>query len=165
VLAGNLEAAERIFRSGYETLSSLGEKLNLSSLAASLAEVLYLQGRLGEAERLTIVSEEASPPEDVWAHVAWRSARAKVLAQRGTTDEAERIAREAADLAADTDALNMRAHALMSLAQVFAAAGRADEAAAGVDEAVGLYESKGNVAAAKTARGLLKTGLLRTGAA
>ena len=165
LLAGDPEAAERIFRSGYETLSSMGEKLNLSTIAASLAESLYLQGRVGEAERLTVVSEEATSPKDVWSHVAWRLARAKILAKRGELREAERLAREAAELIADTDAVNMRAHALMSLVEVLAAAGRGEEAAESAAEALRLYEAKGNVVSAKKARALLAQGALRTGTA
>jgi tetratricopeptide (TPR) repeat protein len=164
LLAGDLEVAERIFRSGYETLVSLGEKLNLSSIAASLAETLYLQGRQEEAERLAIVSEEATSPDDVWAQVAWRSARSKILARRGDVDEAERLAGEAVELIAPTDALNMRAHALSSLAHVLAAAERAEEAAEHMAEAIRLYEAKGNVAAAAKARAAAAPGALKTGA-
>ncbi len=165
LLAGDPAAAERIFRSGYETLSSMGEKLNLSLIAASLAESVYLQGRDEEAERLTVVSEEATSPEDVWSQVAWRSARAKILAKRGELREAERLAREAAELIAETDALNMRAHALMSLVEVLAAAGRGEEAAESAAEALRLYEAKGNVVSAEKARALVTPGALRTGAA
>ena len=165
LLAGDPAAAERIFRSGYETLSSMGEKVNLSLIAASLAESVYLQGRDEEAERLTVVSEEATSPEDVWSQVAWRSARAKILAKRGELREAERLAREAAELIAETDALNMRAHALMSLVEVLAAAGRGEEAAESAAEALRLYEAKGNVVSAEKARALVTPGALRTGAA
>jgi tetratricopeptide (TPR) repeat protein len=164
LLAGDLAAAERIFRSGYDTLVSLGEKLNLSSIAVSLAETLYLQGREGEAEQLTLVSKEATSSDDVWAQVAWRAARSKILARRGELEEAERLAREAVELIAPTDALNMRAHALGSLAQVVAAAGRTEEAAEHTDEAVRLYETKGNVAAAANVRAVA-AGALKTGAA
>jgi class 3 adenylate cyclase/tetratricopeptide (TPR) repeat protein len=164
LLAGDLKAAERIFRSGYETLVSLGEKLNLSSIAASLAETLYLQGRREESERLTRVSEEATSPDDLWAQVAWRSARSKILARRGEDDEAERLAGEAVELIAPTDALNMRAHALSSLAQVLAAAGRAEGAAERMAEAIRLYEAKGNIAAAGKARAAVATRALKTGA-
>ena len=164
LLAGDLQAAERIFRSGYDTLVSLGEKLNLSSIAVSLAETLYLQGREGEAEQLTLVSKEATSSDDVWAQVAWRAARSKILARRGELEEAERLAREAVELIAPTDALNMRAHALGSLAQVVAAAGRTEEAAEHTDEAVRLYETKGNVAAAANVRAVA-AGALKTGAA
>ena len=165
LLAGDLEAAERIFRSGYETLVSLGEKLNLSSIAVSLAETLYLQGRVEEAEALTVVSEEATSPEDVWAQVAWRSSRAKILAQRGDIDGAERLAREAVELIAETDGLSLRAYALIGLAQVLAAADRTEEAAECRAAGVRLYEAKGNMVAAEQARAALAPGEIKTGAA
>ena len=155
LLAGDLEAGERIFRSAYETLSSLGEKLNLSSIAASLAETLYLRGRDEEAEQLTQVSEEATSPEDVWAHAAWRSTRAKILARHGRLEEAERLAREAVELIAETDALNLRAQTLFSLAEVLTAADRAEEAAERAGDAVRLYEAKGNVVMAERVRARL----------
>jgi ATP/maltotriose-dependent transcriptional regulator MalT len=163
-LAGDLQAAERIFRSGYETLVSLGEKLNLSSIAVSLAETLYLEGRIEEAEELTVVSEEATSADDVWAQVAWRSARAKILAQRGELANAERLAREAVDLIAGSDVLNMRAHALISLAQVLEAADKAEDAAGYAAEGVRLYEAKGNLVAAEKARAAVAPAL-KTGAA
>jgi class 3 adenylate cyclase/tetratricopeptide (TPR) repeat protein len=165
MLAGDLEAAEQIFRSGYETLVSLGEKLNLSSIAISLAEALYLQGRAEEAEQLTVVGEEASSHEDVWAQVAWRSARAKILAQRGVIADAERLAQEAVELIAEKDVLNMRGQALISLAEVLLAGDRPEEASEYAAEGFRLYEAKGNVVAAEKARGLVASGALRTGAA
>jgi class 3 adenylate cyclase/tetratricopeptide (TPR) repeat protein len=163
LLAGEPEAAERIFRSGFETLSSLGEKLNLSTIAASLAESLYLQGRDEEAEHLTVVSEEATSPDDVWAQVTWRSARARVLARRGELRQAESLARKAVALISETDALNMRAHALSSLAEILAASGRREEAAKSTAEALRLYEAKGNVVSASKARATLSAGV-RAGA-
>jgi ATP/maltotriose-dependent transcriptional regulator MalT len=148
LLAGDPAAAERIFRSGFDTLSSMGEKVNLSLVAASLAKSVHLQGRHEEAERLTIVSEEATSPEDVWSQVAWRSARATILAGRGEPVESERLAREAVELIEGTDALNMRASSLLSLARALDAAGRSDEATRSALEAVRLYEAKGNVVSA-----------------
>jgi class 3 adenylate cyclase/tetratricopeptide (TPR) repeat protein len=165
LLAGDLEAAEQIFRSGYETLVSLGEKLNLSSIAISLAETLYLQGRAEEAEQLTMVSEEASSQEDVWAQVAWRSARAKILAQRGVLADAEMLAREAVELIAEKDVLNMRGHALISLAEVLLAGNRVEEASECAAEGVRLYEAKENVVATEKARAIVAPGRLTTGAA
>jgi class 3 adenylate cyclase/tetratricopeptide (TPR) repeat protein len=165
LLARNPEAAERIFRPGYETLSAVGEKVNLSLIAAALAEAVHRQGRDEEAERLTVVSEETTSPEDIWSQVAWRSARANILARRGEAEEAERLAREAVDLISGTDALNMRAEAMLSLARALGAAGRPDEAASAVADALRLYEAKGNVASATAARELLAPGALTTGAA
>jgi tetratricopeptide (TPR) repeat protein len=165
LLAGDLDAAERIFRSGYETLVSLGEKLNLSSIAVSLAETLYLQGQNDEAEDLTVVSERASSADDVWAQVAWRCTRAKILVRRGELEDAERLAREAVELIAETDALTMHAHALTSLAQVLAAGEKVEVAAECAAEGVRLYEAKGNVVAAEQARAGFEPGALKTGAA
>jgi len=165
LLAGDLEAAERIFRSGYETLVSLGEKLNLSSIAVSLAETLYVQGRDDEAEELTLESEEASSADDVWAQVAWRCTRAKILARRGDLEDAERLVREAVELITPTDALTMHAHALISLAQVLAAGDKLEEATDHAAEAVRLYEAKGNVVAAEKARAVFESGARKTGTA
>jgi class 3 adenylate cyclase/tetratricopeptide (TPR) repeat protein len=165
LLADDPAAAERILRSGFETLSSMGEKVNLSLVAASLAKAIYLQGRYEEAERLTVLSEEATSPEDIWSQVAWRSARATILASRGESAESTRLAREAVELIEGTDALNMRASSLIGLARALGAAGRSDEAAKSAAEAVQLYEAKGNVVSAGKARALLRPGALKVGAA
>jgi class 3 adenylate cyclase/tetratricopeptide (TPR) repeat protein len=165
LLADDPAAAERILRSGFDTLSSMGEKVNLSLIAASLAKATYLQGRYEEAERLTVVSEEATSPEDVWSQVAWRSARATILASRGESAESWRLAREAVELIEGTDALNMRASSLLSLARALGAAGRSEEAGKSAAEAVRLYEAKGNAVSAGKARALLRPGALKIGAA
>ena len=165
LLADDPAAAERILRSGFDTLSSMGEKVNLSLIAASLAKAVHLQARDDEAERLTVVSEEATSPEDVWSQVAWRSARATILASRGESAESSRLAREAVGLIEGRDALNMRASSLLSLARALGAAGRSEEAAKSAAEAVRLYEAKGNVVSAGKARALLRPGALKLGAA
>jgi hypothetical protein len=72
--------------------------------------------------------------------------------------EAERLAREATAIAGRTDYLNVHAQAVASLAEVHRAAGRAEEATAALREAIRLYERKGNVAAARSARGLATAG-------
>ena len=50
LLAGDPAAAERLWRRAYQALEGLGEKGNLSTIAAYLAEALYSQGRYDEAE-------------------------------------------------------------------------------------------------------------------
>jgi hypothetical protein len=91
----------------------------------------------------------------MWAHVAWRSTRAKTLARRGKQAEAERLVREAVELIAETDAVNLHAQTLLALAEVLTAADRADEAAERGREALRLYEAKGNVVMAERARARL----------
>jgi len=82
----------------------------------------------------------------------WRSVRAKILAGRGEATEAERLARESVALADRTDAPNLRARVRMDLAEVLLHSKRRAEAAAELDEAVRLFEEKGNTAAAGRAR-------------
>jgi predicted Zn-dependent protease len=55
-------------------------------------------------------------------------------------------------LAERTDALNRHADALVALAEVLELAGSEDEARGFLNEALALYERKGNVAAARRAR-------------
>jgi ATP/maltotriose-dependent transcriptional regulator MalT len=85
----------------------------------------------------------------------WRRARARVLARRGELEAAERLAREALELVAGTDALNDHADTLLDLAEVLRLAGRGEQAARAVGEAIVLYERKENVAMATQARRLL----------
>ncbi|HKX25426.1 MAG TPA: adenylate/guanylate cyclase domain-containing protein, partial [Actinomycetota bacterium] len=104
--AGDLEAAEAELRAGYEALDRIGEKAYLSTVAADLAEVMYRQGRLDEAERYTALSEEASDPNDLAAQIGWRAVRGKIEARRGDLKKGERLARDAVSLAEDTDLLD-----------------------------------------------------------
>ena len=94
-------------------------------------------------------------PEDADAQVHWRRVRAKVLARRGELDEAERLGREAVAIASATDVLELRAQALADLGEVLRLAGRPQESRAALEEAIRLYEEKGNVVGAGRLRGLL----------
>jgi class 3 adenylate cyclase/tetratricopeptide (TPR) repeat protein len=144
------QAAERELRSGVTALDQIGERAVLSTMAALLARALIAQGRSEEAERFTIVSEQAAAEDDLASQVLWRGARARVLADRGEFERAESLAREAVSLARFSDFVNTRADVLMDLAHVLHSA-RAD-AAAVVAEALSLYEAKGNVVSAGEVR-------------
>ena len=74
----------------------------------------------------------------------WRQVKAKVLARRGEHAEAERMARGAVAVGEETDILNAQGDALADLAEVFLLAGRPDEAAAALEQAIERYERKGN---------------------
>jgi predicted ATPase len=154
LLAGDLVTAEHELRQADESLTALGEKYLLPPLAAVLAQVVYAQGRADEAEQITRRAEELSDPDDVEPQALWRSVRAKVLADRDRAEEAERLAREAVRLMRTTDAPGMQADALLDLAEVLRRSGRPEEAVAVAAEAMGLYELKGNRAAAARAAAL-----------
>ena len=83
--------------------------------------------------------------EDLWSHTLWRSVQATVLAQQGRTAEAERLARAAVELAAQTDFLDMHAGVLLTLAEVLRSAGNAPPVRALLEDAALLYRQKGNL--------------------
>jgi class 3 adenylate cyclase len=155
MLAGDPAAAEQELRVGYETFERMGDRGVRSTLAAFLARALTAQGRDDEAEEYTRFSEEAAGSDDLVTQVVWRSARAVVLARRGELETAEALAAEARDLAADTDFLDLRASALVGLAEVLVLAGRDDDATLAAGRAAEEYERKGNVVAARSAAGLV----------
>lgn len=155
MLANDPVAAEAVLREGFRLLDEMGEKALLSTVACNLADAVCRQGRFQEAEELTHVSEEAADPEDIASQVGWRSTRALVLAVRGEAAEAERLSAEAARLMEPTDALVFHAHTLLIRAEVLRLAGRIDDAATTLEEAIRLYERKGVLPALERSRALL----------
>jgi tetratricopeptide (TPR) repeat protein len=156
LLAGNFRSAER----SLTELCRLHEQMHswgpLSTRAADLAEALYALGRYDDAERWSRTAEAHAGSDDLSVQPLWRAVRAKVLARRGMFAEAEALAREAAQLAESTDALNLNGKVLLDLAEVLRLAGRADESASTAAKAARLYERKGNVVAGRRARALVR---------
>jgi class 3 adenylate cyclase/tetratricopeptide (TPR) repeat protein len=155
LLAGEPGAAERELRAGYDALIEMGDLGRLSTEAAFLAQALYTQGRYEEAEYLTGVCEGATTPDDVLSQIAWRSVRAKALAQKGEFQLAELLAQEAVALAQETDGLDLHGDALLDLAEVLRASGRPSDAVAAAERALSLYARKGNLVSAARARAAL----------
>jgi predicted ATPase/class 3 adenylate cyclase len=155
LLAAEPAAAERHLRPALAALANIGETAILASVAAVLADALYRQGRLDEAEAVVRDCEEVAAADDVAAQAGLRGARAKTLASRGDTTDAERLAREAVRLAERTDDLNLRAGTLVNLAEVLAGHDNDGERVDVLAAALSLYERKGNHAAARTLRAAL----------
>ena len=155
-LAGDLDKAERELREACRLLEQLGDKGHLASLAPFLADILCAQGREDEALSLTEVGRSTATEDDVAAQVEWRRVRAKILARQGDAERAQRLAREAVELAAQTDYVNLHALALLDQAEVIRLARRDADAAAIVRQAQHLFEQKGNVVMARTAKALLE---------
>ena len=116
-----------------------------------LAHALYAQGRFEEAEQFSRISGDAAAREDLTSNILWRSARAKILARRGDLEVGLRLAEEATTLAEQTDFLNIHGDALSDQAEVLRLAGEAEEATSALQEALALYERKGNRVAARRA--------------
>ena len=79
-----------------------------------------------------------------------------MLADRGQLADAETLARAAVSVIDQTDYIKFRGDARMSLAYVLRTAGRPEEAATVLREALELYERKGDVADASRARAELE---------
>jgi ATP/maltotriose-dependent transcriptional regulator MalT len=144
LLAGDADAAARELRTGYDMLVEIGDVHLRPTLAAYLAAVLAEAGKLGDAAALASYAESHSWDDDIVTEVMWRVARARIQAYAGEAGQGERLAREAVDLAAPTDFLDLQATALLALARVLREAGSA-EARNVADRARAVYERKGNV--------------------
>ena len=79
----------------------------------------------------------------------WRQVRAKVLARRGEHAEAERFAREAVATGEQTDMLDAQGETYADLAEVLSLAGRPNEAAVALGQALERYERKGNIVSSR----------------
>jgi tetratricopeptide (TPR) repeat protein len=156
MLAGFPERAETEIRAGYEILEQISDFGHLASFTPDLGDAVYAQGRYDEAYRLSEAAERITVEGDKDAEIRWRQLRAKVLARRGRPEDAEALADEAVGLAARTDYLELHAHALLGLAEVLRLAGRTEDAASAVRQAIDLHRRKGNIVAEAKARALLE---------
>ena len=152
LLAGQPETAELVLRDLCEELERIGNFNLLSTRASDLAEALYAQDRLPEAEEWTNIAESHAGADDLGAQFLWRSVRAKIVACYGGFEAAEYLASEAVRLADLSDGLNRRARVQHDVGDVLCSAGRSDEAAVAFDRAVDLYVQKGNIAGAANTR-------------
>jgi ATP/maltotriose-dependent transcriptional regulator MalT len=117
-----------------------------------VADAVLAQDRRDEAEAIVDQAAEWAMKDDIDPQIGWRRIKAKVLALRGELEAAERIGREAVEIASRTDYLENHALARADLAEVLERAGRAEEARAELEHALGLYEQKGIVVRAERLR-------------
>ncbi len=155
LLAGDPNRAESELRRDYDALEAMHERNYISTTAGFLAEALYEQNRLEDAEGYARISKEIAAPDDLSSQLLWRCVLAKVLARAGVFEQAERLAREAVHLMQASEEPVSKGYALMSLAQVLRSAGKEDEAIVAIKEAIELFDEKGNLVAAERARDLL----------
>ena len=156
LLANDPAAAERELRAGYDKLREIGELSWLSTIAALLAEAVWLMGRGEEAAELIRANEESAGAEDRYSHALFRGVRAEILAREGDADAAEQLSCESVALADETDFLDLRWLTRIGRANVLRSAGRGEGARAVLREAARIAEQKGNVVAARRARELLE---------
>jgi tetratricopeptide (TPR) repeat protein len=155
MLAGDPVAAERELRVDADALEAMGDKYYRSTTAGFLAEALYRQDRLDEADHYAKVCEELSAPEDVSSQFLWRCVRGKILARAGKHPEAEALAREGVRLIREAEDPDSQASALLDLVEVLRLAGKHEEARRRAAEATRLFEAKGNTVGVGRASALL----------
>jgi tetratricopeptide (TPR) repeat protein len=151
-VAGDHETAARYLRVFCDRLERLHRLNNLSSYAPMLGRSLCALGRYDEAEPLAEQGRDLGHDEDLLTQTLWRQVQARVLSQRGAHADAVRLAREAVEYTKRSDGLNLQGDALCDLAEVLAAAGRGDEAATTLEQALDRYERKRNLATARRVR-------------
>ena len=156
LLAGDAEAAERELRTGYHMLEEIGDVHVRPTVAAFLAAALAQEGRFGDAEEFADFAESHAWEDDIVTQVMWRVVRAQTRASRGDAAEAELLGREAVELAATTDFLDLQGTALIALARVLRAAG-SPNAANVAAQAQAVYERKGNIVGTGWAARLVET--------
>ncbi len=154
-IAGDLESAQKTFRECCETLEQAHDEAALSSIAAELSHALFDLGDTADAARWAKLAEERAPVGDVIAQFWWRLVKARLLAEDGRSEEADRLAREAIALAETTDALTDRGETLLEHAHVLRLGGRTVEAGQQAEAALALFEQKGNEGSARLARSVL----------
>ena len=125
---------------------------HFASLVPLLADALHAQGRVSDVAPFLERAARWTLADDVDAQMGLLRTRAKLLADQGDLDAAKRLAQEAVELAARTDYLNTHATVLTDLAGVLELAGRREEAVAAIEQALALYERKGNLVMAERTR-------------
>ena len=158
LLAGDTAAAERELRQALDIHEQSGARRASASVRALLARAVHLQGREAEAQELLDQAEAEGTPENISFQRFWRSARAQLLAARGETVEAARLASEVVEILAATDQINAHANALVDLADILRAGGDEDGSTAALEQALELYEEKGNLLGADRVRAALASG-------
>jgi tetratricopeptide (TPR) repeat protein len=157
MLAGDLEAAERMARRGCDQLEQLGERAWLSTQECQLGEALYALGRYEEAEQRVLRGLGFGGAGDVVTQLLALQVRAKVSARRDDHQNALSLAQQADKLAGTTQAPMLTGDAVLALAEVLHLAGSAVLADQEVERAVEHYRAKGAVACIAHARRIAAT--------
>jgi ATP/maltotriose-dependent transcriptional regulator MalT len=145
LLAGESDAAEVILRELCDELVRNRDLSHLASRSSDLAKALIMQGAFEEAEEWTHVAERNAAADDVNAQMMWRPVRARIHAERGALEIAEKLAREGVRLSDQTDDLNRRADAYRYLGEVLRRSARLDESSVAFERALELHQRKGNL--------------------
>jgi tetratricopeptide (TPR) repeat protein len=155
LLAGDPQLAERTFRGCCSTFQAAHDEAALSTVAAEVGQALFEQGSYPEADQWGRLAEGHAPGGDIAAQFSWRALRGKALAAAGRGTEGEALALEALRIVGGTDALTHHGDVLLDLSEVLRREDRQPEAGRRIEEALALFDRKGNAASAARGRSLL----------
>jgi tetratricopeptide (TPR) repeat protein len=155
LLARDAAAAEQHARRGLELSARLGGDENDVDNALVLAWSLCRQRRFDEAEAVAAKHSRSTTAPDGGRAATWMALRAQVLMHRSEWRVAGRLAGEAVRAVDQTELFNLRAELRLTLAG--ALLGQTDSRAARTvaTEALQLFDIKGNIVGAASARQLL----------
>jgi class 3 adenylate cyclase/tetratricopeptide (TPR) repeat protein len=151
-LAGDPAAALEISKRGCQMFEDVGERSWLSSALGIQGQVFYDLGDLDAAFDAATRGLELGASDDAYTQILTRGVQAKVLARRGSQEEAELLAREACELADATDMSCSRGSAYEDLGHVLFLSGKTAEADQAIKHAAEIYDAKGAEALAERAR-------------
>jgi class 3 adenylate cyclase/tetratricopeptide (TPR) repeat protein len=152
--SGDWGHGEAALREGYELVEQQGNKAMVPSVAFDLAEALVRQGRFDDAEHFCATGEELSAGDVGGNQARAPSVRALLQVAQGDYDGAEAAALRAVDLASRGGFTERAAGGWLVLAEIHRARDDAEERSA-AEEALRLYEQKGNLVGAAWARAML----------
>jgi class 3 adenylate cyclase/tetratricopeptide (TPR) repeat protein len=145
-LEGDHEAAVRYLGPFCNLLEDRDQRFYLSSAAPMLGREFCALGRYEEAQQAADLARKLDVRQNVLGQACQRQVQALVHASRGEHAEAQTVAGEALALIDQTDGLNYQGDACCDLAEVLATAGRTDEAAQALEQALDRFQRKKNLA-------------------
>jgi len=151
-LAGDPAAALEFSKRGCAMLEKSGDRSWLSTALGFQGQIHYELGDLDAAFEAARRGAELGASDDARTQMLVRGVQAKVLARRGRFDEAERLAREACEIADTVEMSVAKGEAYEDLGHVLYLAGKTADADRAVEQAVELYDAKGAVALSERAR-------------
>ena len=150
LVSGNADRSAAIFEEARRTLEEMGSPASYI-IAAFLAQALYRLDRSDEAAS----HARFAAGGDLSGVVMAKGVLSRLLARRDRFDEALAMQREAIEMIEASDFTNDRADARMDLAEVYGFAGRIEDARTAAEDAIALFDEKGNVLQASNARAWL----------
>ena len=152
-LGGDPSSAAEAFERADHAASLAREGWLIARIAASRANLLcsLAPAETDRALALTELAASRAPAADTATQVGWRTGRARTFARLERHGDADRLGREAVSIAEQTDSVDLRANALLYLAEVLTAADRPNEAGSFRARATRLLSRKGAIATAAVA--------------